>query len=118
MLSPKIFAKNIFLAKQLTRNLFLWVKSDAWCNHFSEIFCFESVQNFLALIYIVFNSNNFKMPLVNVRWSGQQFPVDVNTELEPLVFKSQLFELTGVVPERQKVVVKVGFNLKLFLMFR
>lgn len=46
------------------------------------------------------------MPLVNVRWSGQQFPVDVNTELEPLVFKSQLFELTGVVPERQKVVVK------------
>lgn len=48
------------------------------------------------------------MPKVNVKWSGKQFEVDANTDLEPLVFKSQLFELTGVVPERQKVVIKVS----------
>ncbi|KAI1705322.1 ubiquitin carboxyl-terminal hydrolase domain-containing protein [Ditylenchus destructor] len=46
------------------------------------------------------------MPKICVKWSGQKYDVDVNTELEPLVLKSQLFELTGVVPDRQKVMIK------------
>lgn len=37
--------------------------------------------------------------------------MEVNTEEEPMLFKAQLFALTGVQPERQKVVVK-GSTLK------
>lgn len=48
------------------------------------------------------------MPAVSIKWQGKKFDLDVDTALEPLVFKSQLFELTGVVPERQKIVFKVG----------
>jgi hypothetical protein len=54
------------------------------------------------------------MPNVSVKWQGQKFDVDVNTELEPLVFKSQLFELTNVLPERQKIVFKVSAFLTPF----
>lgn len=39
---------------------------------------------------------------VNVKWGKQKYTVDVNTAEPPLVFKSQLFALTGVLPERQK----------------
>ncbi|KAJ1975551.1 deubiquitinating enzyme [Dimargaris cristalligena] len=46
---------------------------------------------------------------VNVKWSGQKFD---NIELDPqepaLTFKTQLFSLTGVQPERQKIFVKGG----------
>lgn len=49
------------------------------------------------------------MPAVSIKWQGKKFDLDVDTALEPLVFKSQLFELTGVVPERQKIVFKVGW---------
>jgi ubiquitin carboxyl-terminal hydrolase 14 len=46
------------------------------------------------------------MPKVTVKWGREKFDVDANTAMEPLVLKSQLFGLTGVVPERQKVVIK------------
>lgn len=40
------------------------------------------------------------------------FPnVEVNTDEEPMLFKAQLFALTGVQPERQKVMMK-GVTLK------
>jgi ubiquitin carboxyl-terminal hydrolase 14 len=60
------------------------------------------------------------MPKVNVKWSGNRYEVDVDTDCDPIIFKAQLFELTGVAPERQKVVFKgkalkdeswEGFNL-------
>ena len=47
------------------------------------------------------------MPKVNVKWGGNRYEVDVDTSSEPLIFKAQLFELTGVVPDRQKIVFKV-----------
>jgi len=50
------------------------------------------------------------MPRIHVKWGAKKLDVDVSTELEPLVLKSQLFEMTGVLPERQKVIVKVGYN--------
>ena len=40
--------------------------------------------------------------LVNVKWGKNKYNVEVNTAEPPLVFKSQLFALTGVLPERQK----------------
>ncbi|KAI6191959.1 Ubiquitin carboxyl-terminal hydrolase [Aphelenchoides bicaudatus] len=46
------------------------------------------------------------MPKVSVKWQANKYDVDVNTDMEPLVFKSQLFELTNVLPERQKLVFK------------
>lgn len=49
------------------------------------------------------------MPKICVKWGGKKFDVDANTDLEPLVLKSQLFELTNVLPERQKVMIKVCF---------
>lgn len=50
--------------------------------------------------------------LVKVKWGKELFSnVEVNTEEEPILFKAQLFALTGVQPERQKVMVK-GMTLK------
>jgi ubiquitin carboxyl-terminal hydrolase 14 len=47
------------------------------------------------------------MPKVQVKWGATKLEVNVDTAMEPLIFKAQLFELTGVVPERQKIVFKV-----------
>lgn len=39
------------------------------------------------------------------------FDVDVDTDEEPLLFKAQLYELTGVQTDRQKVMSK-GITLR------
>lgn len=44
---------------------------------------------------------------VNVKWGKALYKdVVVDTELEPYVFKAQLYALTGVSPDRQKVMIK------------
>ncbi|XP_068093337.1 ubiquitin carboxyl-terminal hydrolase 14 [Hyperolius riggenbachi] len=51
------------------------------------------------------------MPLytVNVKWGKEKFDnVELNTDEPPMVFKAQLFALSGVQPDRQKVMVKGG----------
>lgn len=49
---------------------------------------------------------------VKVKWGRENFPdIEVNTDEEPILFKAQLFALTGVQPERQKVMCK-GTQLK------
>lgn len=57
---------------------------------------------------------------VKVKWGKEQFPnVEVNTDETPILFKAQLFALTGVQPERQKVMFKgsvlkdEGWNMEL-----
>ncbi|XP_028329143.1 ubiquitin carboxyl-terminal hydrolase 14 [Gouania willdenowi] len=46
---------------------------------------------------------------VNVKWGKEKFDgVELNTEEPPMVFKAQLFALTGVQPDRQKVMIKGG----------
>lgn len=52
------------------------------------------------------------MILVKVKWGKELFnDVEANTDEDPLLFKAQLFALTGVQPERQKVMLK-GTTLK------
>ena len=47
--------------------------------------------------------------LVSVKWSGKKFDnVELDTSQPGFVFKSQLFSLTGVEPERQKIMIKGG----------
>lgn len=47
-----------------------------------------------------------------MKWGKESFQnVEVNTDEEPMLFKAQLFALTGVQPERQKVMLK-GMTLK------
>lgn len=49
---------------------------------------------------------------MKVKWGRESFPnIPVNTDDEPLVFKAQLFALTGVQPHRQKIMCK-GVALK------
>ncbi|KAI8815403.1 hypothetical protein BJ742DRAFT_783447 [Cladochytrium replicatum] len=51
------------------------------------------------------------MPVVNVtvKWSGKKFDnIQLDTDLPPEVFKAQLYTLTGVEPERQKLMGKGG----------
>ena len=49
---------------------------------------------------------------VKVKWGKELYPdVEVNTSEEPLVLKAQIYALTGVKPERQKVMLK-GSTLK------
>lgn len=46
---------------------------------------------------------------VSVKWQKEVFPsVEIDTSQPPLVFKCQLYALTGVPPERQKIMVKGG----------
>lgn len=46
---------------------------------------------------------------MKVKWGRELFPeVEVNTDEHPMLFKAQLFALTGVQPERQKVMCKGG----------
>ncbi|KAG5458090.1 MAG: hypothetical protein BJ554DRAFT_1759 [Olpidium bornovanus] len=46
---------------------------------------------------------------VSVKWSGKKFDdVEFNTDEPALVFKSKLFSLTGVAPDRQKIMIKGG----------
>ncbi|CAB3257202.1 unnamed protein product [Arctia plantaginis] len=49
---------------------------------------------------------------VKVKWGKELYPgVEVNTDDDPVVFKAQIFALTGIQPERQKVVCK-GVTLR------
>ncbi len=49
---------------------------------------------------------------MKVKWGKELFEgVEVNMDEEPMVFKAQLFALTGVEPHRQKVLCK-GASLK------
>lgn len=42
-----------------------------------------------------------------MKWGSESFPdVELNTDEQPILFKAQLFALTGVQPERQKVICK------------
>lgn len=51
--------------------------------------------------------NLFLCFLVNVKWGKEKFSdVECNTEEPPMVFKAQLFALSGVQPDRQKIMVK------------
>lgn len=46
---------------------------------------------------------------VSVKWQKEVFSnVEIDTTQPPYVFKCQLFDLTGVPPERQKIMVKGG----------
>ncbi|KAG5361189.1 Ubiquitin carboxyl-terminal hydrolase 6 [Yarrowia sp. C11] len=45
---------------------------------------------------------------VNVKHAGKKYEVEVDPESTGEVFKNQLFSLTGVPPERQKILVKGG----------
>ncbi|XP_073994166.1 ubiquitin specific protease 14 isoform X2 [Rhodnius prolixus] len=44
---------------------------------------------------------------VKVKWGRETFSdVELNTDEEPMVFKAQIYALTGVIPQRQKVMIK------------
>lgn len=50
---------------------------------------------------------------VNLKWGKEKFTnIELDTSEPPLVFKSQIFALTGVPPERQKVMGVKGGTLK------
>lgn len=48
---------------------------------------------------------------VNVKWGKEKMSTELSTEESPEVFKLQLYSLTNVLPDRQKVMVK-GMTLK------
>jgi ubiquitin carboxyl-terminal hydrolase 14 len=44
-----------------------------------------------------------------VKWNGKKYEnIELNLTEPALVFKSQLYTLTGVEPERQKIMIKGG----------
>ena len=51
---------------------------------------------------------------ISVKWGKEKLDVEVDPNENPLVFKGQLFTLTGVAPERQKVVIKVRLLMTYF----
>lgn len=49
---------------------------------------------------------------MEVKWGKEKFAVEVDLEQPPAVLKTQLFSLTGVPPERQKIMGVKGGLLK------
>lgn len=45
---------------------------------------------------------------VTVKWNKQSFDIEADTTQPPSVFKFQMYSLTGVPPERQKIMIKGG----------
>lgn len=45
---------------------------------------------------------------VKVKWGKEKYDVAVNTDEAPEIFKAQLFALTNVPLERQKIMIKGG----------
>lgn len=63
---------------------------------------------FTIVIYII----QIILLIVKVKWGKETYSnVEVNTDDDPVLFKAQIFALTGVQPERQKVVCK-GVTLR------
>ena len=48
------------------------------------------------------------MVRVTVKWQKNSYDVDVDTSEPPAMFKFQLYSLTAVPPERQKIMIKGG----------
>lgn len=46
--------------------------------------------------------------VVVVKWQGKKFDIELDTQELGSTFKLQIFSLTGVPPERQKVLIKGG----------
>lgn len=46
---------------------------------------------------------------VTVKWNKETYDVEADTTQPPSVFKFQLYSLTGVPPDRQKIMIKGGF---------
>ena len=54
---------------------------------------------------------------MNIKWGKEKFSdVECNTDESPELFKAQLFALSGVAPERQKVMIK-GAVIKVWFFF-
>ena len=58
------------------------------------------------------------MPSITVKWGTEKLTVDADLTDVPLTFKGQLFALTGVPPDRQKVMIKVGFFIIIYFLSR
>lgn len=90
----------IYFSKKNYKNYILAVF--IYFYHISAI----SFSNFLWIFM------DYQYVSVKVKWGKELFSnVEVNTEEDPILFKAQLFALTGVQPERQKVMLK-GMTLK------
>lgn len=48
------------------------------------------------------------MPHLIVKWGREKLEVNADLNEAPLLLKSQLYAITGVLPERQKVLIKVN----------
>lgn len=60
----------------------------------------------LSFVPKTFNMGAVK---VQVKWQKETFTdLEVDLDQPPIVFKTQLFALTGVAPDRQKIPVKGG----------
>lgn len=53
---------------------------------------------------------------LNIKWGKEKFNVQADTGESPMLFKAELFSLTGVPPERQKTMFKVN-HVYAFLLF-
>jgi ubiquitin carboxyl-terminal hydrolase 14 len=51
----------------------------------------------------VYNSHTFS---VKVKWNKDVFPVEADTTQEPILFKSQLYALSNVPVDKQKIMIK------------
>jgi ubiquitin carboxyl-terminal hydrolase 14 len=50
-----------------------------------------------------------KIIKVNLKWGKQKFEnIELNLDEPPSIFKGQVYTLTGVLPERQKIMIKGG----------
>ncbi|RXG55925.1 Ubiquitin carboxyl-terminal hydrolase 14 [Armadillidium vulgare] len=68
----------------------------------------DSITNVMPLL--MFNQKRDEK--IKVKWGKEVYPdVELDTSESPMVFKAQVFALTGVQPHRQKIMIK-GSTIK------
>lgn len=57
------------------------------------------------------------MPKINVRCGSTVLAVDVDLNESPMLLKAQLFALTDIPPERQKLLIRVSSLKILYVLY-
>jgi len=80
--------------------------------YFSQLYYIYLICHIFTISLFIYFYSDYQYISVKVKWGKELFSnIEVNTEEDPILFKAQLFALTGVQPERQKVMLK-GMTLK------
>ena len=60
----------------------------------------------IDIVFVTVLSTTLNILIVKVKWNKENYELELCTSETPYVFKAQIFGLTGVSPDRQKLMFK------------